>query len=151
MWEYYFPYRYLAIKDGNGTYAAVARWIEQEYMEMIGDEARNMSSPLTVMLEFPEMTAAMPAVSALPGEYAKVFPLSSQARHKRGEFTATVFGGSDWYQGLGHGSGLSTNPTFFKMRKGDAILESVRMAPGFFSTGFFYSQGLKEENGSYVL
>jgi hypothetical protein len=25
------------------------------------------------------------------------------------------------------------------------------MAPSFFSTGFFYSQGVKEENGSYVL
>lgn len=70
---------------------------------------------------------------------------------KSGDTTATVFGGSDWYAGLGHGSGLSTNPTFFKMRKGEAILESVRMAPGFFSTGFFYSEGLKVDGEGCLL
>jgi hypothetical protein len=65
--------------------------------------------------------------------------------------SATVFGGSDWYQGLGYGSGLSTNPTFFKLRKGRAILEAVRMTPAFFSTGFFYSQGLRTEGNRYTL
>lgn len=151
VWEYYYPYRYLAILDGNGTYAAVARWIEREFLEELGNAATNMSSPLSVMLEFPELTRALPPEKPLPAAYAKVFPLSSQARLKRGPYTATVFGGTDWYEGLGFGSGISTNPTFFKMRKGAAILESVRMAPSFFSTGFFFSQGLKQENGAYVL
>ena len=39
-------------------------------------------------------------------------------------------------------SGLSTNPTFFKLRKGAAILDSVRMSPRFFSTGHFRSDGV---------
>ena len=151
VWEYYYPYRYLAIKDGNGTYAAVARWIERQFMKEIGDDATNMSSPLTVMLEFPELTAALPPDRPLPATYAKVFPLSGQVRHKQGAFTATVFGGSDWHEGLGHGSGISTNPTFFKLRKGDAVLESIRLAPTFFSTGFFYAQSLKEKDGRYIL
>ncbi len=151
VWEYWYPYRYLALRDGNGHYAAIVNWIERDFLEQIGDEASNMSSPLTVMLLFPELTRELPAARPLPTRYAKVFPLSAQARLKRGVYTATVFGGSDWYEGLGHGSGISTNPTFFKMRKGAAILESVRMAPSFFSTGFFYSQGLKVENGGYVL
>lgn len=151
VWEWYFPYRYLATLDGNGTYAAVARWIEHEFLKEMGDEAANMSSPLTVMLEFPEMSRALPADQPLQSEYAKVFPLSSLARIKRGAFTATLFGGSDWYQGVGHASGLSTNPTFFKLRKGAVILDSVRMAPTFLATGFFFSEGLKAKNGGYTL
>lgn len=151
VWEYYYPYRYLAILDNNATYAAIARWIEREFIDELGNAATNMSSPLSVMLEFPELTRAMPAPAALPAAYAKVFPLSSQARLKKGAYTATVFGGTDWYQGMGFGSGISTNPSFFKMRKGAVILDSLRMAPSFFSTGFFFSQGLKQENGSYVL
>lgn len=151
VWEYYYPYRALALRDGNAKYAAYARWIEAEFLKEIGDEATNMSSPLTVMLAFPELVKDLPAAAPLPASYAKVFPLSAQARHRQGAFTATLYGGSDWYLGLGHGSGIATNPTFFKMRKGEAILEGVRMAPSFFSTGFFYSQGLREEKGSYVL
>lgn len=151
VWEYYFPYRYLAILDGNGTYAAVARWIEKEFLNELGEAASNMSSPLTVMLEYPEMTRPLPPETPLPGSYAKVFPLSSLARIKRGAVTATVYGGSDWYEGLGHGSGIATNPTFFKFRKGEAVLESVRMAPSFFSTGFFYSQGLEVSGREYRL
>ena len=40
-------------------------------------------------------------------------------------------------------SGLSTNPTFFKLRKGEAVLDSVRMSPRFFSTGHFRSDGVR--------
>jgi len=151
VWEYYFPYRYMAILDGNGTYAAVTRWIEREFLDEIGHAAANMSSPLTVMLAYPELTRALPPDRPLPAAYAKVFPENFIARIKHGPYTASVFGGSDWFEGLGHGSGISTNPTFFKMRKGGAILESVRMAPSFFSTGFFYSQGLEAEGGYYRL
>ncbi|WP_221029109.1 hypothetical protein [Actomonas aquatica] len=151
VWEYYFPYRYLAVHDQNGRYAAVARWIEQDFMEDIGQQATNMSSPLTVMLMFPRMQQPMPPTEAWPESFDHVYEHNSIARIRRGDTTATVFGGSDWYAGYGHGSGLSTNPTFFKMRKGEVILESVRMAPRFFSTGFFYSQGLEVEGDRYVL
>ena len=40
-------------------------------------------------------------------------------------------------------SGLSTNPTFFKLRHGAAILDSVRLSPQFFSTGHFRSDGMR--------
>eukprot|EP01031_Cornospumella_fuschlensis_P005806 gene5806-biopygen4848 len=39
-------------------------------------------------------------------------------------------------------SGLSTNPTFFRFRKGAAVLDSVHLSPAFFNLGFFRSEGL---------
>ena len=74
-------------------------------------------------------------------------------RIRRDNTTASIFGGTDWHNRRldsgGHpttireiASGLSTNPTFFKLRKGAAILDSVRMSPRFFSTGHFRSDGV---------
>lgn len=143
LWEYYVPYRYLAALDQNPRFAAVSRRIERDFLAELGDDAGNMSSALVSMLEFPAMRGAMPADAALPVDYAKVFTLSGVARIRRGDTTATIFGGNDWHLGLGAGSGLSTNPSFFKFRKGAAILDSVRLTPLFFNVGFFYPQGLK--------
>jgi hypothetical protein len=151
IWEYYMPFRYLAIRDGNGTFAAVARWIERDFLTQVGAASTNMSSALTSMLEFPDLKKDLPAAKPLPENFDKVVPNTALARVRRGNVTATIYGGSDWFLGLGPGSGIATNPTFFKLRKGEAILESVRMTPSFFSTGFFYSRGLKAENGRYVL
>lgn len=143
IWEYYVPYRYLAVHDQNPRFAAVARRIERDFLTELGEDAGNMSSALVSWLEFPEMRAAMPDDAAPPGDYAKVFALSGLARLQRGNTTATIFGGNDWHLGLGAGSGLSTNPAFFKFRKGAAVLESLRLTPLFFNTGFFYPQSLK--------
>lgn len=151
IWEYYVPYRYLAIHDRNGRFAAMARRIERDFLAEVGGAVTNMSSALTSMLVSPELAQDLPAAAALQDTYAKVFPLTAMARVRRGNASATIYGGSDWFAGLGVGSGIATNPTFFKFRKGAAVLESVRMTPGFFSTGFFYSRGLKAESGRYVL
>jgi hypothetical protein len=151
IWEYYVPYRVLALRDGNGTFAAMARRIERDFLEELGRASTNMSSALTSMLVTPELAKDLPASTALPESYAKVFPKTAMARVRRGNVSATIYGGSDWFAGFGPGSGLATNPTFFKFRKGEAVLESVRMTPSFFSTGFFYSQGLRARDGAYVL
>ncbi len=149
--SYHYAYRYLAMRDRNGTYAAVAQWIEREFLPELGQFAGQQNSPLALLLDWPDLAGPLPAETPLPAAYARVFPLSAQVRLKRGPFTATVFGGTDWYEGLGVGSGLSSNPTFFKLRKGAVILDSVRMTPAFFSTGFFLSEGLRTESGAYVL
>jgi len=151
IWEYYVPYRYLAIHDRNGTFAAMAHRIERDFLKEVGAAVTNMSSALTSMLVTPELARDLPAAKPLPETYAQVFPRTAMARVRRGNVSATIYGGSDWFAGLGVGSGIATNPTFFKFRKGAAILESVRMTPSFFSTGFFYSRGLKAEGGKYIL
>lgn len=142
LWEYYVPYRYLAGVDQNPRFAAAVRRIEQDFLAELGADATNMSSALVSHLQFAAMAKPMPAAADLPDNYAKVFAQSGLARIRRGNVTATVFGGNDWHLGLGVGSGLSTNPAFFKFRKGAAVLDSVRFSTGFFNTGFFYPQSL---------
>ena len=105
----------------GGSFAAAAPRIERDFLTELGADAGNMSSALVSLLQFPEMLAALPADAGLPAEYAKVFELSGLARIRRGDVTATIFGGNDWHRKLGAGSGLSTNPTFFKLRKGAII------------------------------
>jgi hypothetical protein len=91
----------------------------------------------------------MPTGGAIPSDYAKVFSNSGVARIRRGDISATVYGGSDWP--LGVASGLAYNPTFFTFRKGKAVLQSVRMGSEFFSEGAFRSEGLKADGNQYSL
>lgn len=149
--EYYVPYRGLAILEGNPGFAGMARWIERDFLGEIARNSTNMSSALTTLLLFPELARDLPAAEEPPADYEKVFPGTAMARIRRQSTTATIYGGSDWYAGLGSGSGIATNPTFFRMYKGEAVLEGIRMTPAYFSTGFFYSQGLRAEGGGYVL
>lgn len=141
---YYLEYRYLAIKDSNRRFAAVARMIEG-----MGIERTNLARTLIHFLEDPTLREKMPESEALPSNYARVFPVTALARIRRGAVSATVYGGTDWPMGVA--SGLASNPTFFNFRKGEAILDSVRMGASFFSKGFFRSKGLKAEGNRYVL
>jgi hypothetical protein len=98
----------------------------------------------------------------VPTNYETFFRGSQLVRIRRGSTTASIFGGTDWHNArqdsAGHettireiASGLSTNPTFFKFRKGAAIRDSVRMSPSFFSTGHFRSNGVQPHQGGWLL
>jgi hypothetical protein len=109
---------------------------------------------LAEALAYPALAAVLPGPASLPTNYEKFFVGSQLVRVRREHITASIFGGTDWHNerqdSAGHAttireiaSGLSTNPTFFKLRKGGAVLTSVRMSPSFFSTGHFRSDGVK--------
>src|ERR1017187_975744 len=142
--NYYLQYRYMANKDKNRQFAAVARLAEQ-----IGLDRAEAKIPLIEFLEEPLYRQQLPDPEPLPSDYARLFSNSVLARIRRGETSATVYGGSDWP--LGVASGLASNPTFFNFRKGKAVLESVRMIPNFFSEGAFRSEGMKVEQNRYLL
>jgi hypothetical protein len=142
--NYYLQYRYMAIHDQNRQFAAVTRFIEQ-----IGLDHAEVKIPLIEFLEEPVYRQSLPEAEPIPSDYARVFSNSALARIRRGDISATVYGGSDWP--LGVASGLASNPTFFNFRKGQAVLESVRMIPDFFSEGPFRSAGLKVEESRYLL
>ena len=142
--NYYLQYRYMAIKDQNRQFAAVAKFAEQ-----IGLDHAEVRIPLIEFLEEPVYRQALPDPDPLPSDYARFFANSALARIRRGDTSATVYGGSDWP--LGIASGLASNPTFFTFRKGKAVLESVRMTPTFFSEGPFRSDGIKAEENRYSL
>jgi hypothetical protein len=143
-------YNFGSPRVGNGVFAAVARWIERDFLANTM-ATRSPNAPLAQWLDFAELARELPASTALPETYTRVFPGMALARVRREFTSATIYGGSDAPTGLGLGSGLATNPTFFKFRKGAAVLESVRMTPAFFSTGFFYSNGLHAAEGRYQL
>lgn len=142
--NYYLQYRYMAIKDQNRQFAAVARIAEQ-----IGLDHAEGKIPLIEFLEEPLYRQQLPDPESLPTDYARFFSNSSLARIRRGDVSATVYGGSDWHVGVA--SGLASNPTFFNFRKGKAALESVRMIPNFFSEASFRSEGMKVEEKRYLL
>jgi hypothetical protein len=142
--NYYLQYRYMAIHDGNRQFAAATRFIEQ-----MGLDRAEVKLPLAEFLEEPLYRRALPETEPLPATYARVFSNSGLARVRRGEVSATIYGGSDWP--LGVASGLASNPTFFNFRKGKAVLESVRMVADFFDEGPFRSAGLKVQQNEYLL
>jgi hypothetical protein len=145
--DFYLQYREFALRDGDGRFAAVVKGIEQRDPNEIGDFFADV-------LERPELISVLPEPEALPTDYAEFVPSAQLARIRRGATSASIFGGTDWYGDdveLGErsylfnriGSGISTNPTFLKLRRGEAVLEAVRMAPVFFSMGHFRSNGLQ--------
>ncbi|TCC53732.1 hypothetical protein E0H75_08645 [Kribbella capetownensis] len=136
VWWYLTQYRELALRDRDGRFATVAKSIEQRGTGELGDF-------LAEVLERPELSAVLPAAEPVPTDFAEHFPTQGSARIRRGDRTATVFGGTDFHDLPVISSGLSTNPTFFKLRQGAAILDSVRLSPQFFSTGHFRSDGLR--------
>ncbi|MFF1820740.1 hypothetical protein ACFVWG_25765 [Kribbella sp. NPDC058245] len=141
--EYLLQFRELALLDGDGRFAAVAQDIERRGAGELGD-------CLAEVLERPELAAALPQATELPTDFVKEFPSQASVRIRRGTRTATVFGGTDLPDLPVIASGLSVNPTFFKVRHGDAILDSVRLAPQFFGTGHFHSEYLRRWSPSVV-
>ncbi len=129
MARYYYSYRTLALRDGNGRFAAMARQIERSV-------APKHPGELAVYLTEPEFAKPLPADAALPTDYAKVFAHSSLARVRRGAASGTILAG---------------NTTLFSFRKGAAALEAVRFASAFFGKGQFEGAALEVRDGKYVL
>ena len=100
-------------------------------------------------MDEPLLQKNLPEPVLMPVDYEKVYTDSSLVRIRRGNTTTTLFGGNDWP--LIIASGRSHIPNFFAYRKGDAILRYMRYSTRFFSTGYFRSQGLRQEGDKYVL
>lgn len=129
MARYYYAYRTLALRDGHGRFAAMARQIERSV-------APRHPGELAVWLTEPEFGRALPADAPLPTDYARVFAYSSLARIRRGNASGTILGG---------------NTTLFSFRKGGAALEAVRFATAFFGKGQFAGDALEVKDGRYIL
>jgi hypothetical protein len=128
MARYYYSYRSLALHDGNGRFAAMARLIERIAGAQIGE--------LGAFLTEPELRRTLPDETPLPTDYAKVFAHSSLARIRRGPASGTI---------------LANNTTLFSFRKGAAALEAVRFASAFFGKGQFTADTLEVRDGRYIL
>ncbi len=154
VWKYLMHYRELALVANDPRFAAVA---EQILDRVAADPASfagagySVGDFLAEALAYPELAAALPSPANLPTTYEKFFAGSRLVRLRRDDVTASIFGGTDSHDIREIASGLSTNPTFFKLRKGAAILSSVRMSPSFFSMGHFRSDGVTPVGGGWRL
>ena len=144
VWWYLTQYRELALHTHDGRFTTVAKSIETRGTGELGDF-------LAEVLERPELAAVLPDARPVPTDFTQHFPSQASVRVRRDARTATVFGGTDFHDIPVISSGLSTNPTFFKLRTGAAILESVRLSPQFFSTGHFRSDGLQVSGNTFKL
>jgi len=127
--RYYYSYRTLALLDGNGRFAAMARQIEQA-------ERPHLTSEWPAFLEEPGLQQPLPAVAPLPADYVRVFSYSGLARIRRGPVSATI---------------LADNSSLFSLRKGTAALEAVRLASAFFGKGQFAGDRLEVRGGRFIL
>lgn len=143
--RFYRLYRYMAIREDNRFFAAVARKIEgmQDFDRLV------LSGGLPYFMASSVLSGKLPKSAKLPVQYTQHIAGSNLIRIKRGETTASIFGGTD--KPLIVASGRATNPTFFTFRKGAAILEYVRLSSSFFNMGYFRSAGLRMEGDQYLL
>jgi len=123
MAGYWFPVNYLAIHDGDGRLAAMARGLTE-------------NARLSAMLEYPELNRALPPAKALPEDYEKWFPAIGLARIRRGRHDATLV--------------LQESSRFFSARNGDAVINAVRFASSFFGKGQFLPESCVREGAKYV-
>ena len=116
---------------------------------MKGFEREVLDKGLFHFLEDSLLQRELSAEVQLSDNYEKFFTTSKLLRIRRGNITATLFGGVDWP--LIIASGRSNSPDFFSYRKGNAILKYMRLSSGFFGMGYFYSDGIKKEGSKYIL
>ncbi|MEO0332170.1 MAG: hypothetical protein AAF223_10865, partial [Bacteroidota bacterium] len=127
--RYYYSYRYIALLDRNPRFAAMAQFLENQDINLLNYN-------LAYLLEDPELGNPLPSVSSLPTNYAKVFTGSDLVRIRRGERDATI---------------LAKNPVFFTFFNGEAALEGIRLASGFFGKGQFEGESLEQDGDEFVV
>jgi hypothetical protein len=125
MGNYWFPLRYLAVRDGNGNYETIARHFAGTY------------DNLGWMMEYPVLAGAGPEPAAVPDNYEHQFPAMKVARIRRGSASATLI--------------LGDTSRFFTLRRGECVIEAVRFASAFFGKGQFIPDRAEKRGASYVL
>jgi hypothetical protein len=117
--NYYYAYRYFALKDNNPVYAAVCKLIEKRMPEKI-------TRYISELLEDPELLEELPVASKIRDNYAKRFAHSGVFRIRNGDADLSI---------------IEENPTFMSFMKGSSVLQSIRLAAAFFgSRGQFISE-----------
>jgi len=129
MARYYYSYRYLALMDRNGRFAAMAAKIQKTALAQL-------TETLIYFLESRTLANKLPSPEKLPQDYVKVFPHSDLVRVRHNQLDATI---------------LAKNPIFFTFQKGSAVLTGLRLATAFFGKGQFQGERLEIEAGKYIL
>ncbi len=124
MRGYWFPLRYMALRDKNGVYASMLRPLEPAHIDV------------AALMEYPGLQAALPEPSPVPDDYEKHYPLYGMTRIRRGKTSATILhtGSSRW----------------FSLRRGEVVVNAVRFASAFFGKGQFVPDVFAKDGDEYV-
>ncbi len=117
--------RYLAARNGNGVYAGLA----SRYQEEHGD--------LLQWLLLPQLRRESPAALAPAAAYEKEFREASIWRFRDGDLSATLL-----YKGYDR---------ILAIRKGDVVVEAVRLASAFFGKGQFIAQDATRDENTFTM
>ncbi len=123
MERYWFPLRYLAIKDENGQYADIVQQLEPETIR------------LALLMEYSELQKTLPEAVSVPDDYEKEYKEAGITRIRRGRTSATLI--------------HAGNSRFFSLRCGNVVIDSVRFASAFFGKGQFVPQRMEKQENSY--
>ena len=124
MAGYWLPLAYLAVRDNNGKYARLAN-----AMFKVG-------APLGWLMEYPELIKLNVPEQPLPDDFERAFPVIGVTRIRRQQRSATI---------------IRDNSVFFAFRKGEAVINAVRMASAFFGKGQFKSRQIRKTADGYLL
>lgn len=122
--RYWFPLRYLAVKDQNPLYAALLELIEPE------------AADLPTLLEHPFLLENLPAPASLPTEYTRLYSKTALYRIRHGQTSASLF--------------LKDLSTLFHLSHGPLNL-TVRLAGSFFGKGQFKPDAWKKLPDGFLL
>ncbi|MEQ6120196.1 hypothetical protein [Reichenbachiella sp. MALMAid0571] len=127
--KYYYAYRYFAIKDKNPEFAAVCALIEEQMPEKI-------TNFILTLLEDSIFENKLIEPSKVPDNYFKYFEHSGVFRIRRGSTDISV---------------IEQNPTFFSYRKGNAVMQSMRLGAAFFGKGQFVAEEVEFDGKVIIL
>ncbi len=127
--NYYYPYRYLAIKDGNKAYAGMCRFIE----ETAGNK---IIAHLDYFLTEKFLWKEIPDSEPIPTRYVKAFPHSGLVRIREDNWDSSI---------------IAKNPVWLTFMKGNAVIQGIRLASSFFGKGQFTSEKTEEIEGGWRL
>lgn len=129
MENYYYPLRYLALKDQDREFAAMCRLIEKTSFN-------SLAGFLTYFLDDETIYKELPPSQPLPVNYVKSFPYSGVVRIRKGDWDATI---------------LSANTSWLTFHKEKLALQAMRVAASFFGKGQFQTESIQQQGDSWVL
>jgi len=127
--NYYYPYRYMALGDKNGTYSAMCSFIEKTAGNKIGGF-------LDYYLTDSSLWQELPPAKSLPIDYVKTFPNSGLVRIRRNQWDSTL---------------IAKNPVWLTFMNGQAVLQGMRFVSSFFGKGQFQTDEIVKTSQGWEL